>query len=144
MPLVPCHNDLNPGNIFIKKDKVIFIDWGDSAIANPYYDIAIFFVLNSIPEQQQNFFLEQYNKKLLASNWQEYLNLLKNMVHFEFALNLLRGVQEQKPELLFKSNIEPVKQLDYYLDRLSKEPNLTTDFLYEMAIASLLSIRREA
>ncbi len=143
VPLVPCHNDLNPGNIFIKGDKVIVIDWGDASFGDPYYDIAAFFILNSINKQQQFFFLEHYDKKLLEPYWQEYLELLEHMVYFEFSLNLLRGVQEQKQELLFKQCIPAVKPLEYYLAHFSKETNLEINFFYQMAIASLLRLKQK-
>jgi tRNA A-37 threonylcarbamoyl transferase component Bud32 len=143
VPLVPCHNDLNPGNIFIKDDKVIFIDWGDAAIANPYYDIVIFFVLNDVSKPQQIFFLEQYDKKLLEPYWQEYVTLLKRLVYFEFALNLLIGVQARKPELLFVHHIPETQPLEYYLKWFSTFTDFVVDFFYGMAIASLLTLKKD-
>lgn len=56
VPLVPCHNDLNWDNIFIDDNHVTFIDWGDAALANPYFDIAAFFVLNGVKSENKKLF----------------------------------------------------------------------------------------
>ena len=52
--LVPCHNDLNPRNIFVDSNRVTLIDWGDSSIGNPYYDIVAFFILNSLTQETRD------------------------------------------------------------------------------------------
>ena len=138
----PCHNDLNPGNIFVNNDQVTFIDWGDAALGNPYYDIAAFFILNIITKESENLFFEQYNAKLLNPQWQAYMQLYKQVVYFEFALNLLLGVQSGKNELLHMQDIPKVNTINYYLTLLAKqEVEIDNDFLYAMAIASLAEIK---
>jgi tRNA A-37 threonylcarbamoyl transferase component Bud32 len=143
----PCHNDLNPGNIFTNNNQVILIDWGDSALGNPYYDIAAFFVLNVIAAENEKLFFEQYDEKLLNPQWQAYIQWCKQIVYFEFALNLLSGVQAGKSELLSAHTIQEVNSVNYYLTLLAeREVKIDSDFLYSMAIASLhemaISIRK--
>ncbi len=136
--LAPCHNDLNWGNIFADNNQVTVIDWGDAAISNPYFDIAAFFVLNNVQAENEKLFFENYDPQLLSSQWQTYMKLLKKLVYFEFALNLLLGVQTGKKELLLEQGIPEVKQLNHYLNLLAKkEVKVDDEFLYEMAIASL-------
>lgn len=135
---VPCHNDLNWGNIFASNNRVTLIDWGDAAPGNPYYDIAAFFVLNVIEKENEKLFFEQYDGKLLSAEWQAYMQLYKQLVYFEFALNLLLGVQARKSELLHAQDITQVNHINYYLTLLAEqEVEIDSAFLYNMAIASL-------
>ena len=137
----PCHNDLNPGNIFVNGDQVTIIDWGDAALGNPYYDIAAFFVLNVIGQENEKLFFEQYNQELLNSQFQTCMNLYKQIVYFEFALNLLSGVQATKSELLHLQDITQSNNINYYLTLLAKQTaEIDGNFLYNMAIASLSQI----
>lgn len=138
---VPCHNDLNPGNIFAHNDQVILIDWGDAALGNPYYDIAAFFVLNVIEPKSEKLFFESYDPQMLNPQWQATMQLYKQLVHFEFALNLLLGVQSGNSELLHLHDIPQVNTIAHYLTLLAeKEVEINSDFLYNMAIASLTNI----
>ena len=137
-PLAPCHNDLNWGNIFVNNNQVTLIDWGDAALGNPYYDIAAFLVLNCIEPENEKLFFEQYDAKLLIPQWRAYMQSLKQLVYFEFALNLLLGVQAGKKELLHVNEIPVVQHVNYYLSLLAKkEVNVDSEFLHNMAIASL-------
>jgi tRNA A-37 threonylcarbamoyl transferase component Bud32 len=138
VPLTPCHNDLNPGNIFVHDNQVTLIDWGDAALGNPYYDIAAFFVLNCIDSKGEQTFFEQYGPTILGSKLQTYMSLYKQLVHFEFALNLLLGVQARNSEMLHKHTIPQVNELSYYLTLLAeRKADINSTFLYSMAIASL-------
>jgi thiamine kinase-like enzyme/adenylate kinase family enzyme len=147
LPSAPCHNDLNPGNIFAYNNYVTLIDWGDAALGNPYYDIAAFFVLNCIEPKNEKLFFEQYDAKLLNPQWQACIKLYKQVVYFEFALNLLLGVQTGKSELLHAQHILQVNNINYYLTILAKhEMEIDSAFLYSMAIASLnaMALMRES
>lgn len=117
---VPCHNDLNPGNIFEHNNRVILIDWGDAALGDPYYDIAAFFVLNVIDPKNERLFLEHYDPKLLDGAWTTCMQLYKQVVHFEFALNLLLGVQASNRDLLYMRDLPPGNDLSYYLTVLAE------------------------
>lgn len=144
VPLAPCHNDLNWGNIFADTNRVTLIDWGDAALGNPYYDIAAFFVLNCIEPENEKLFFEQYDSELLKPQWQTYMQLLKQLVYFEFALNLLLGVQAGKKELLDAQEIPNVNPVGYYLSLLAKkEVEIDSEFLYSMAIASLGKVQTQ-
>ena len=117
------------------------IDWGDAALANSYFDIAAFFVLNVIEPKKEKLFFEQYDASLLNPQWQTYMQLYKQLVYFEFALNLLSGVQAGKSELLHAHHIPQVNNIAYYLTLLAeREVEVDSDCLYTMAIASLYAI----
>ncbi len=137
IPLAPCHNDLNPRNIFVNGSQVTFIDWGDAAQGNPYYDLVIFIVLNNLTPEQEATFLTAYDSKLLAPEWQSYLADLKQILRFEFALNLLLGVQEIDKRLLTKRKLPATEPLGYYLRLFAEQAPIDAMFLYSMALASL-------
>lgn len=142
VPLVPCHNDLNWGNIFINDYQVTFIDWGDAALANPYFDVAAFLVLNLITPENENVFFHYYDEQLSNAEQKAYVQLLKQLVYFEFALNLLLGVQESKKELLHLQEMPTADPVGHYLTLLAKkEVDVNASFLYTMAVASLNQIR---
>lgn len=135
---VRCHNDLNPGNMFAYNDHVILIDWGDAALGNPYYDIAAFFVLNLIEPNGETLFFENYDPQILVPQWQARIQLYKQLVHFEFALNLLLGAQAGKRELVHANNIPQVNDISYYLTLLAeRKTEIDSSFLHNMALASL-------
>ncbi|MBA3752111.1 phosphotransferase [Candidatus Dependentiae bacterium] len=140
VPVVPCHKDLNPGNIFVYNSQVTLIDWGDSALSNPYYDIAAFLVLNGIHSEGEKLFFEHYKVKFLDAHGRSYIRFYKQLVYFEFALNLLLGVQARtrKDELLHSHTIPHFDSVNSYLTLLAlKEGEITPLFLYTMALASL-------
>jgi|GEM_PF-2262634 len=138
VPSVPCHNDLNWGNIFVDGNRVTLIDWGDAALGNPYYDIAAFLVLNVINPQVEKLFFERCDPQLLEPAWQEYMHACKQLVYLEFALNLLLGVQAGNSTLLHAEYISLPDGIDSYLSRLAaRNVEVNSTFLYEMAIASL-------
>ena len=129
---------MNWGNIFVNNDHVTLIDWGDAALGNPYYDIAAFLALNCVRAENEQLFFEHYDAKLLTPQWQAYMQSLKQLVYFEFALNLLLGVQTSKNELLHAQELPKVNRISYYLTVLAKkEVKVDSDFLSTMAIASL-------
>jgi Ser/Thr protein kinase RdoA (MazF antagonist) len=138
--LVPCHNDLNPLNIFVDSNNVTFIDWGDASIGNRYYDILVFLVLNNISPENEQLFLQAYDQQLIQPTWQHYLTLLRQCVHFDFALNLLLGVQEQQKALLHRVQIDETQPLSHYLERMANKLDFDAPSLYHMALASLHAI----
>ena len=136
--LVPCHNDLNPGNVFVHNNQVILIDWGDAALGSPYFDIAAFLILNAISAENEKLFFKHYDSKLLTPQWQTYMLLNKQLVYFEFALNLLGGAQAGNQKLLHTQVTPLVNNIDYYLTLFAKrEAKIGSAFLYHMALSSL-------
>ena len=139
---VPCHNDLNPRNLFFNKGRVIIVDWGDAVLSNPYYDIATFFVLNIIEEKARDLFLKEYNKELIASSWKEYFHQLEQIVLFEFALNLFLCVQEGGELGFLKNPLRKTKSLSHYLSLFARgEQEVDSAFLYGMGLAALRCIQ---
>jgi hypothetical protein len=138
VPATPCQNDLNPRNIFVgENSKITIIDWGDASLSNPYYDVAVFSVLHQLTKEAEIIFLQEYNPLLLEPVWQNYFKNLKQMVRFEFALNLLGGVEAENKKLLDKDSLPKVEKLEIYIKSFASYTPLHTEFLYSMALASL-------
>lgn len=57
---VACHNDLHLSNIIVGSEGMRLIDWEDSAMNDPAWDISYFFVVSFIPENLWPIFLETY------------------------------------------------------------------------------------
>ena len=140
----PCHNDLNPRNIFVDNNQAFIIDWGDAAMSNPFYDIAAFFILNSLTQEQETIFLTQYDTTLLEQHWQSYLSMLKQVVRFEFAVNLLRSVQELEKDFLIASQLPQTKSLQYYLAIFAEQQTrIDAPFMYALGLACLNEMRNQ-
>ncbi|UTH76403.1 choline kinase family protein [Chromobacterium sp. IIBBL 290-4] len=51
----PCHFDLNPGNILLSGERVLFLDWETAGLGDPYIDLAQLGVfVFPTPEQGQS------------------------------------------------------------------------------------------
>ncbi|MFT5502754.1 MAG: thiamine kinase-like enzyme [Gammaproteobacteria bacterium] len=61
LPLVPSHNDLNPENLILdSSNRLWFIDWEFSAMANPCWDLAIICHYGEFTNDQTEQFLMMY------------------------------------------------------------------------------------
>jgi thiamine kinase-like enzyme len=61
LPLVPSHNDLNPDNLILDhSNRLWFIDWEFSAMANPCWDLAIICHYGQFSDDQTDQFLRMY------------------------------------------------------------------------------------
>jgi len=66
------------------------------------------------------------------------MHLYKQLIHFEFALNLLSGMRVDRNEVLQIQHFSETHPVNYYLTRLAhKETNIDSDFLQATVIASL-------
>ncbi len=36
----PCHNDLNPNNVLVDGDRILFVDWDTACAGDPFVDLA--------------------------------------------------------------------------------------------------------
>ncbi|HEY4014886.1 MAG TPA: phosphotransferase [Polyangiaceae bacterium] len=56
----PCHRDLNPNNILLTPDRVVFIDWDTAAAGDPFLDVAQLGVFAFPSPEQREAFLSAY------------------------------------------------------------------------------------
>lgn len=87
----PLHNDLFKVNILKdKKGKLWFIDWEYASMGDKHFDLAYFITSNSLSEDQEKIFLDEYD-----SYWEEYLWQHKILIYYLVILWI--NVQDQKP-----------------------------------------------
>lgn len=67
-----CHGDPNPNNILVDNGNYKFIDWVNSGIGNPKFDIAEYVLLNT-PNENTNF---EGIPKILIDSYQENKELI--------------------------------------------------------------------
>ena len=61
----PCHFDVNPTNILVKNDEVpsaFFVDWSDSVMSDPCYDLASFCFYRQANHSVRSELLEYYSE----------------------------------------------------------------------------------
>lgn len=60
-PQVNVHGDLNPRNIFLTDDNgVLLIDWAESSLEDPFYDLTYFALKHDYDEVQETLLLKTY------------------------------------------------------------------------------------
>ena len=91
-PATLCHNDLNPSNRIFFKSSLWAIDWEYAASGNPWFDIAVAFYSDELPNEdlkkkflisyleEKNNFDESMRKIQLYSIVYTYLEILWNVV----------------------------------------------------------------
>ncbi|WP_243578050.1 choline kinase family protein [Aggregatibacter segnis] len=79
----PCHNDLVPENILIRKNTPFFIDWEYSGMNHPLFDISAFFLESNLSQKNQKFFLQVYDEKIDLHKTQ------KDILYFQFSQDVL-------------------------------------------------------
>lgn len=75
-----CHGDPNPNNIIVNGDQFKFIDWVNSGVGNPMYDIAEYVLMftpstNRVPENtppELIEFIDKYANKIVPAFLEEY------------------------------------------------------------------------
>jgi len=60
----PCHNDIQSNNLFITDNKVLFIDWGDAGMSDPFWDLARISMEFAFNSEQDSYLLEKYLGKV--------------------------------------------------------------------------------
>ncbi|SCA63022.1 Uncharacterized protein SCG7109_AH_00060 [Chlamydiales bacterium SCGC AG-110-M15] len=57
---VLCHGDLNRGNILIRNDQVLLIDWAGVFVGSPYVDLGCIAILSGMSSDQENVLFSAY------------------------------------------------------------------------------------
>ena len=128
------HGDMHCGNIFLKNNKIIFIDWENSEYNDPVFDIVAFFYesenlqyfneKNSISKEHKRIFLDEYlrinpdkhlKKKLdiiYPLKWlSDTLWLACRIVDYENIPKDLREKLKVEYLQLYKFNMQKLQQL---------------------------------
>ena len=93
--VVPCHNDLHPGNLFFLGDKFKAIDYEYSAQGNPFYDLAEISIFYCTSVAQEEILLLKYFERQPLAKEKAELYLMKQVAWVFYAVFFLEQNQEQ-------------------------------------------------
>lgn len=133
---VNVHGDLNPRNIFLVDGKILMIDWAETTLEDPFYDLAYFSMkLNYSPEEEHQL-LSSYLMRTSSSEELKRFYLLKKRHQAFWSLtNLyLADVELKKhPENLVNREL-PLKSWEFY-QKMSADgtEDLTAQYFYELS-----------
>jgi thiamine kinase-like enzyme len=80
-PLVPCHNDLLPGNVLFAADRVWLLDFEYAGMNDVFFDLANLSVNSELNQEADERLLTLYFGQITKSSWAR-LQLMKMMSEF--------------------------------------------------------------
>jgi thiamine kinase-like enzyme len=81
MPLVPCHNDLLPGNVLFADDRVWLLDFEYAGMNDVFFDLANLSVNSELSPDSDERLLTLYFGRVTTAAWAR-LQLMKMMSEF--------------------------------------------------------------
>ena len=81
MPMVPCHNDLLPGNILFDAERVWLLDFEYAGMNDVFFDLGNLSVNSELAHDAEEHLLELYFGHLTKTSWAR-LQLMKMMSEF--------------------------------------------------------------
>ncbi|MEO7370743.1 MAG: phosphotransferase, partial [Ilumatobacteraceae bacterium] len=81
MPLVPCHNDLLPGNVLFAEDRVWLLDFEYAGMNDVFFDLGNLSVNSELNHDAEERLLTLYFGQVTKSAWAR-LQLMKMMSEF--------------------------------------------------------------
>lgn len=133
---VRVHGDLNPRNIFLADDRILLIDWAETTIEDPFYDLAYFSLKAGYPKKNEWLLLASYLERHPTENECERFELHKKILHAFWSLTdlyLAKMELNQHPEQAINTkNI--LKDWETY-QRIFAEPleELSAQFFYDLS-----------
>lgn len=135
-PLVFCHGDLHPRNIFFTNQKIVLIDWSDGGMNYPFFDLASIAVFCCLTDKNETSLLTHYLKKEPTHNEVSYFQSMKKIVRIYDALRFLTYLQDQSIPLV---NNESARDFAHLQTIWVEDEAVATDveFLHEFAHSQL-------
>lgn len=134
-PLVFCHGDLNPRNIFAPKGNLIYIDWEEAGVAYELFDLANYSVFLCLNDAADLYMLTHYFGKEPAAKGLCYFQRLKLMVRAADSLGLLASL-EDLPSHMAKGQKE-MKDFAYYEDLFARGKADDSAFIFQLGYSHL-------
>ena len=95
----PCHNDIQPNNLFVGKDRFLFIDWGDAGMSDPFWDLARTSILFGFSAHQEKIFLTAYLGKVSKLDQSRFF-IMKQVFFLSIAMTLREASRNPDPQVL--------------------------------------------
>ncbi|WP_339021612.1 phosphotransferase family protein [Spiroplasma endosymbiont of Atherix ibis] len=119
LDLVLSHNDLVPGNILIKKDKLIFIDYDYVMLNNKFFDLASFITetLND-DEKLINYFINKcIERKIISITELDTLNKIikyQDLLWTFWAYFMFEKQNNEEFKIIYKNKLNRLKNRKHY------------------------------
>lgn len=121
-----CHNDIHQANLFIIGNKILFIDWGDAGISDPFLDLARISIEFAFNPMQDEYLLTKYFGKVENLDKSHFF-MMKQVCILRTAFlfkNMMDGPNEEK----LKDIIKILEANSYHL-KLKENEKVTWNYL---------------
>jgi thiamine kinase-like enzyme len=136
---VTIHGDLNPRNIFLRKEGILLIDWSETDFDHPFYDVSGFTVLHDYSDEAEMELLRLYLGRAPSSDELRQFNLVKRINLAKLARTCFAigaDLQAMDPQ-----EIDPdasLKEWSYYVSTFSDpKSDLSAQFFSECGRSAL-------
>jgi tRNA A-37 threonylcarbamoyl transferase component Bud32 len=123
---VHLHGDLNPRNIFITNERVLFIDWTETSYDDPFYDLSYFSMKHDFDDAQESLLVSSYLQRKPTQEEEERFVLLKKIQQAFWSLTNL-----------YLADVELSKNTDQVID---KEASLQNWGFYQKLSADCIEM----
>ena len=127
---VPCHNDPSPENFILKFGKMYTLDWENSALNDPMWDLAHFSAILILSAEEEECLLNFYNPEDFESA-RDKCYYFKPFIHLASAAWALYHLETKN----FVCNEELLKKI--YDERIELSQNLFINRKYQDALMRL-------
>ncbi len=132
---IHVHGDLNPRNIFVMEDRVLLIDWAETTLEDPFYDLTYFAMKLGYNQNEEMLLLTSYLKRNPTHEELKRFALHKKIHQAFWSLtNLyLADVELKKnPSAKIDKNKE-LKSWEYYQNLSADCEDLDAQYFYELS-----------
>ena len=133
---VNVHGDLNPRNIFLKDGKILLIDWAETTLEDPFYDLAYFSMkLDYSPEEEHQLLSSYLMRKSTPEELRRFHLHKKRHLAFWSLTNLyLADVELRKHPYTKVNKNTPLQSCSYY-QKMNADgtEELTAQYFYELS-----------
>lgn len=141
-PHATVHNDLNARNIFLTKDGVRFVDWTETGIDDPYFDLAYYSISLNYTHTEDMVLLDSYCNGHSTQDERNHFALAKKISLMCFAILLPYYSHDwAKEEGIELDLTKPIIEWSWYLNYYSDSRNdITPQFFYDSGKSALQRI----
>lgn len=145
---VNVHGDLNPRNIFLASNGMLFIDWAETVLEDPFYDLSYVALKLDYSEANESILFETYLQRSPTSEEQKRYHLHKK-IHQAFwsltNLYLAEAQLQKHPEQSIDKTIKsPSKSWgDYQKVYADCNEELTAQYFYELSLLNFQLAQEE-